>query len=392
VHSGYSGHLRIPIGNLYYPRAPGNPQPVLPSSARWGRRAQPYTGRARSSSGNPVDRRWRGTTICTPPTRNDWTRRRRRPDDVDFKTGGRPDGLAGVRRASRALTSCEARHGTGEHLLTSKFVGSLDWIEGIQREGQPAHILAKDASVPGNAGVGRTRAAATLAHRRVSAPTKRSPLFGTRQTWSRDVPDATPTAAAGWARGRRAQRRHVSQRAEAIDYKTGNVKWSGRTDSPWGPGARMRLVGAFFLIKAGGLPVSATTAASISAVMSGETAKSALATPSSQQEHGTLRRYLARRRRRFTLVGVAGDSWTRFASCSREQRSSLVIGIICMVVSPPSSRRCARDSRADFFAALALLSPLRCRYDADTLLRQCNRFRQLFANHCDPRYSCWPLR
>src|SRR5438132_1202417 len=66
---------------------------------------------------------------------------------IDGEFNGRPRKM--VAQASRNGHYFLLDRATGEHLVTSKFIDSLNWTTGINAKGQPAHDPAKDASVPG---------------------------------------------------------------------------------------------------------------------------------------------------------------------------------------------------------------------------------------------------
>ena len=138
---------------------------------------------------------------------------------------------------------------TGEHLLTAKHIDSLNWTKGINAKGQPTHDPAKDPRVAG-----------TLVSPDTSGATNWPPpsfnpdtgllYFSTRQTYSVMYLTETDGRPQGWAAAER-NVGSVGNALKAIDYRTGQVKWS--PPFAMGPGGS---TGGFvgLLSTAGGLP------------------------------------------------------------------------------------------------------------------------------------------
>src|SRR5207245_7311921 len=83
----------------------------------------------------------------TPHDTHDWDAAQT-PILIDGDFNGRPRKM--VAQVSRNGHYFLLDRVTGEHLLTSKFIDSLNWTKGINAKGQPADDPAKDASVPGS--------------------------------------------------------------------------------------------------------------------------------------------------------------------------------------------------------------------------------------------------
>jgi acido-empty-quinoprotein group A len=202
--------------NLYY-LGTGNPQPVLAGSSRPGDNLYTCTIVAL----NPVTGKMAWHYQVTPHDTHDWDAAQT-PILIDGDFNGRPRKM--LAQASRNGHFFLLDRVTGEHLLTSKFVDSLNWTKGINAKGQPAHDPAKDASVPGTLVSPDTNGATNW------PPPSYSPdtglvYFGTRQTFSVLYLTDTDGRPQGWAAAERSVG-NVGNALKAVDYKTGKVKWS----------------------------------------------------------------------------------------------------------------------------------------------------------------------
>jgi alcohol dehydrogenase (cytochrome c) len=202
--------------NLYY-LGTGNPQPVLAGFSRPGDNLYTCTIVAL----NPVTGKMAWYYQVTPHDTHDWDAAQT-PILIDGDFNGRPRKM--VAQASRNGHYFLLDRVTGEHLITAKFIDSLNWTKGINATGQPAHDPAKDASVPG-----------TLLSPDTSGATNWPPpsfnpdtgllYFGSRQTFSVMYLTDTDGRPQGWAAAER-NVGTVGNALKAIDYKTGKVKWS----------------------------------------------------------------------------------------------------------------------------------------------------------------------
>jgi alcohol dehydrogenase (cytochrome c) len=226
--------------NLYY-LGTGNPQPVLAGASRPGDNLYTCTIVAL----NPTTGKMAWYYQVTPHDTHDWDAAQT-PVLIDGDFNGRPRKM--VAQASRNGHFFLLDRVTGEHLLTSKHIDSLNWTKGINAKGQPAHDPAKDASVPG-----------TLVSPDTSGATNWPPpsfnpdtglfYFGTRQTFSVMYLTDTDGRPQGWAAAER-NVGNVGNALKAVDYKTGKVKWS----RPFASGPAGTLGGAVGLLStAGGL-------------------------------------------------------------------------------------------------------------------------------------------
>jgi alcohol dehydrogenase (cytochrome c) len=202
--------------NLYY-FGTGNPQPVLAGGSRAGDNL--YTCTIVALNPNTGKMAW--YYQVTPHDTHDWDAAQT-PILIDGEFNGRPRKM--VAQASRNGHYFLLDRATGEHLLTTKYLDALNWTKGINAKGQPAHDPAKDASVPG-----------TLVSPDTNGGTNWPPpsfnpetgllYFGTRQGFSVMYLTDTDGRPQGWA----AAERNVGvfgNALKAVDYKTGQVKWS----------------------------------------------------------------------------------------------------------------------------------------------------------------------
>ena len=218
--------------NLYY-FGTGNPQPVLAGFSRAGDNL--YTCTIVALNPNTGKMAW--YYQVTPHDTHDWDAAQT-PILIDGDFNGRPRKM--VAQASRNGHYFLLDRATGEHLLTTKYLDSLNWTKGINAKGQPAHDPAKDASVPG-----------TLVSPDTNGGTNWPPpsfnpetgllYFGTRQGFSVMYLTDTDGKPQGWAAAER-NVAVVGNALKAVDYKTGQVKWSrplamgpaGSTGGPMG--------------------------------------------------------------------------------------------------------------------------------------------------------------
>jgi alcohol dehydrogenase (cytochrome c) len=113
---------------------------------------------------------------------------------------------------------------TGEHLITTRHVDSLNWTKEINAKGQPIRNPEKDASVPGTL-VSPDTTGATNWPPPSFNPDTGLLYFGTKQTFSVMYLTDTDGRPQGWAAAER-DLGTVGNALKAIDYKTGKVKWS----------------------------------------------------------------------------------------------------------------------------------------------------------------------
>jgi alcohol dehydrogenase (cytochrome c) len=157
----------------------------------------------------------------TPHDTHDWDAAQT-PILIDGDFNGRPRKM--VAQASRNGHYFLLDRATGEHLLTTKYLEALNWTKGINAKGQPAHDPAKDASVPGTLVAPDTNGGTNWPPPSFNPDTGLL-YFGTRQGFSVMYLTDTDGRPQGWA----AAERNVGvfgNALKAIDYKTGQVKWS----------------------------------------------------------------------------------------------------------------------------------------------------------------------
>ena len=202
--------------NLYY-LGTGNPQPVLAGKSRPGDNLYTCTIVAL----NPVTGKMAWHYQVTPHDTHDWDAAQT-PILIDGEFNGRPRKL--LAQASRNGHFFLLDRVTGEHLLTSKFIDSLNWTTGLNATGQPMHDDGKDASVPGTLVSPDTNGATNWPPPSFS-PDTGLVYFGTRQTFSVMYLTDTDGRPQGWAAAERLVGT-VGNSLKAVDYKTGKVKWS----------------------------------------------------------------------------------------------------------------------------------------------------------------------
>ena len=190
--------------NLYY-LGTGNPQPVLAGKSRPGDNLYTCTIVAL----NPVTGKMAWHYQVTPHDTHDWDAAQT-PILIDGEFDGRPRKM--LAQASRNGHYFLLDRVTGEHLLTSKFIDSLNWTKGLNAKGQPTHDDGKDASVPGTLVSPDTNGATNWPPPSLQ-PRHRPRLLRHAPDVQRDVPDRHRRAPAGMGRGR-APGRQRRQRAE----------------------------------------------------------------------------------------------------------------------------------------------------------------------------------
>jgi alcohol dehydrogenase (cytochrome c) len=202
--------------DLYY-FGTGNPQPVLAGMSRPGDNLYTCTIVAL----NPKTGKMAWYYQVTPHDTHDWDAAQT-PILIDGEFNGRQRKM--IAQASRNGHFFLLDRVTGEHLLTSKFVDSLNWTKGINEKGQPAHDPAKDAAVPGTLVSPDTNGATNWPPPSFSPDTGLM-YFGTRQNFSVMYLTDTDGRPQGWAAAERGVGT-VGNALKAVDYKTGKVKWS----------------------------------------------------------------------------------------------------------------------------------------------------------------------
>jgi alcohol dehydrogenase (cytochrome c) len=202
--------------NLYY-FGTGNPQPVLAGSSRPGDNL--YTCTIVALNPNTGKMAWHYQV--TPHDTHDWDAAQT-PILIDGEFGGRPRKL--LAQASRNGHYFLLDRVTGEHLVTSKYVDTLNWTKGINAKGQPTHDPGKDASVPGTLVSPDTNGGTNWPPPSFS-PDTGLVYFGARQAYSVMYLTDTDGRPQGWAAAERGVG-IVGASLKAVDYKTGQVKWS----------------------------------------------------------------------------------------------------------------------------------------------------------------------
>ena len=233
--------------NLYY-LGTGNPQPVLAGFSRPGDNLYTCTIVAL----NPTTGKMVWHYQVTPHDTHDWDAAQT-PILIDGDFNGRPRKM--LAQASRNGHFFLLDRVTGEHLLTSKFVDSLNWTKGMNEKGQPTHDPAKDASVPGTLVSPDTNGATNWPPPSFS-PDTGLVYFGTRQTFSVMYLTDTDGRPQGWAAAERSVG-NVGNALKAVDYKTGQVKWSrpfamGPAGSQGGPVGLLSTAGGLLFGNDGG--------------------------------------------------------------------------------------------------------------------------------------------
>jgi alcohol dehydrogenase (cytochrome c) len=190
--------------NLYY-FGTGNPQPVLAGSSRPGDNL--YTCTIVAINPNTGKMAWHYQV--TPHDTHDWDAAQT-PILIDGEFNGRPRKL--IAQASRNGHYFLLDRATGEHLLTSKHIDSLNWTKGINAKGQPAHDPAKGRERARDAGLAGHDRRDQLAAAELQ-PGYGPAVFRHAPDVQRHVSHGYRRPAAGMGRGR-TQRRQRRQRAE----------------------------------------------------------------------------------------------------------------------------------------------------------------------------------
>ena len=233
--------------NLYY-LGTGNPQPVLTGRSREGDNL--YTCTIVALNPNTGKMVWHYQV--TPHDTHDWDAAQT-PILIDGDFNGRPRKM--VAQASRNGHYFLLDRATGEHLVTKPMIDSINWTKGINAKGQPAHSPAKDASVPGTL-VSPDTSGATNWPPPSFSPDTGLLYVGTRQAYSVMYLTDTDERPQGWAAAERGVG-VVGNALKAIDYRTGNVKWSrslalGPTGSQGGPMGLLSTAGGLLFGNDGG--------------------------------------------------------------------------------------------------------------------------------------------
>ncbi len=233
--------------NLYY-FGTGNPQPVLAGHSREGDNL--YTCTIVALNPNTGKMAW--YYQVTPHDTHDWDAAQT-PILIDGEFNGRPRKM--VAQASRNGHYFLLDRATGEHLLTTKYLDALNWTKGINAKGQPAHDPAKDASVPGTLVSPDTNGGTNWPPPSFSPETGLL-YFGTRQGFSVMYLTDTDGRPQGWAAAER-NVAVVGNALKAVDYKTGQVKWSrplamGPAGSAGGPMGLLSTAGGLLFGNDGG--------------------------------------------------------------------------------------------------------------------------------------------
>ncbi|HUC75132.1 MAG TPA: acido-empty-quinoprotein group A [Vicinamibacterales bacterium] len=202
--------------NLYY-FGTGNPNPVLAGQSREGDNL--YT--CSIVAINPDTGKMAWYYQVTPHDTHDWDAAQT-PVLIDAVFQGRPRKL--VAQANRNGHFVLLDRVTGEHLLTTRFIDSLNWTKAINAKGQPIRNPSKDASVPGTLVSPDTTGATNWPPPSFSPDTGLF-YFGARQTFSVMYLTDTDGRPQGWAAAEHGLA-SVGNALDAIDYQTGKIKWS----------------------------------------------------------------------------------------------------------------------------------------------------------------------
>jgi acido-empty-quinoprotein group A len=202
--------------NLYY-FGTGNPNPVLTGQSRAGDNLWTCSIVAL----NPDTGKMVWAYQVTPHDTHDWDAAQT-PVLIEGTIDGRPRKL--VVQASRNGYFVVLDRTSGEHILTSKLIESANWAQAINAKGQPIRNPKKDAIVPGTLVSPNTSGATNWPPPSFSPDTG---LFyvGTSQTFSILYLTDTDKRPQGWAAAER-NVGNVGSALKAIDYATGQVRWS----------------------------------------------------------------------------------------------------------------------------------------------------------------------
>ena len=201
---------------------------------------------ARSSRSIPNTGKMAWHYQVTPHDTHDWDAAQT-PVLIDGDFNGRPRKL--LAQASRNGHFFLLDRATGEHLLTSKHIDSLNWTKGINAKGQPAHDPGEGRERAGHAGVAGYERRDQLAAAKLQSR-HRPVVLRHAADLQRHVPHRHRRTAAGMGRGR-AQRRQRRQRAEG-DRLQDRQSEMVASASRWDPAGR-RAAPMGLLSTAGGL-------------------------------------------------------------------------------------------------------------------------------------------
>jgi alcohol dehydrogenase (cytochrome c) len=205
-----------PETNLYY-FGTGNANPVLVGQSR------------------PGDNLWTASIVAldvdtgklawyyqaTPHDTHDWDAAQT-PVLIDGAIDGKPRKL--LAQANRNGHYFLLDRTNGEHLVTTPFIDSLNWVKEINAKGQPIGDPAKESSVPGTL-VSPTTDGATNWPPPSFSPDTGLFYVGTTRGFSIFYLTDTDPRPQGWG----AAERHLwnlGTEIKALDYRTGKVVWS----------------------------------------------------------------------------------------------------------------------------------------------------------------------
>ncbi len=178
----------------------------------------------------PIPAKWPGTTRATPHDTHDWDATEA-PVLIDGVIDGKPRKL--LAQANRDGYFFLLDRTTGEHILTTPLIDSLNWTSGLNKNGQPIPNPAKYPK-PDGALVSPAAGGATNWPAPASIPKTGLFYVGVSTTWSMfyqtDTDDHPKVTAASI----------VSSGTEggsllAIDYKTGKAVWKHSWPGGGGP-------------------------------------------------------------------------------------------------------------------------------------------------------------
>ena len=158
---------------------------------------------------------------ATPHDTHDWDAAQT-PVLIDGIIDGRPRKL--LAQANRNGYFFLLDRTNGQHILTTKHTESANWIREINLKGQPIGNPSKEATVPGTL-VSPNTSGATNWPPPSFSPDTGLLYFGVTQTFSLLYLTDTDAHPQGWAAAER-NIANVGSLLEAIDYKTGRVRWS----------------------------------------------------------------------------------------------------------------------------------------------------------------------
>ncbi|HMD36383.1 MAG TPA: acido-empty-quinoprotein group A [Vicinamibacterales bacterium] len=202
--------------NLYY-FGTGNANPVLTGQNRAGDNLYTCTIVAL----NPDTGKMAWYYQATPHDTHDWDAAQT-PVLIDGIIDGRPRKL--LAQANRNGYFFLLDRTNGQHILTTKHTESANWIREINLKGQPIGNPSKEATVPGTL-VSPNTSGATNWPPPSFSPDTGLLYFGVTQTFSLLYLTDTDAHPQGWAAAER-NIANVGSLLEAIDYKTGRVRWS----------------------------------------------------------------------------------------------------------------------------------------------------------------------